>query len=112
MACNRCHDFFSGAAGEFIDIKIEVIKTSLLGDDLKEKVYISRSFLLSVRVFEPPFVIIEIETDDRLNVGALDGFENELTNILIIFFTYTETFHIENLNRRTVLDYLSEQTCH
>ena len=53
-----------------IDFKIEVLKTSLLRDELTEKLYIARYFLFSFRMLKPRSVTTEIEVDDGVNIGA------------------------------------------
>ena len=89
-----------------------MLKTSLLGDQLREKVYVTLSFLISVRVFKPRFVPTEVEVRDGVYAGAEESFENELTHALISVFTRTELLHIEHFDRRAVLDDLSEKTDH
>ena len=53
MVRNSRHNCLSGVAGEVIVTKSDVLESGLLGDELREKVSIPRSFLLRVRVLEP-----------------------------------------------------------
>ena len=70
MTFHFCQDLLSRAAGKEIFTKVEVLKTSLLRDELTKKFYIARSFLLSVRMFKPRWVTTEIEVGDVVNIGA------------------------------------------
>ena len=70
MICHFCHDCLCGATGEAIVTKIEVLKNSLLRDELTKKFYIARYFLFSVRMLKPRLVTTEIEVDDGVNIGA------------------------------------------
>ena len=60
MISDSCHDGLSGGASELIVTKIDLLETSLLGDKLRKKVYVSRSIflLLSVVIFLRLFVLI------------------------------------------------------
>ena len=67
-----------------------MLKTSLFGDQLREKVYVTLSFLSSVGVFKPRFIQTEVEVRDGVYAGAEESFENELTHALISVFIITE----------------------
>ena len=71
-----------------------MLKTSLLGDELDNKVYIALSFFLSVRVPEPRRVLTEVEFSDRVDAWTKKGFENDLTNVLIDIFIVAEIKHV------------------
>ena len=70
MAFDRCQDCLSGAAGEPIVTKIQVLEINLFGDELHEKYYTTRSLFISVRVIEPLFVATDIKVCDRVDVGV------------------------------------------
>ena len=59
MFCNPCHNCLSDSTGEDIVSKIEVLDTSLFGDDLRKKVDIAGYFPL-----EPLRIICEIKDSD------------------------------------------------
>ena len=85
---------------------------SLFGDELRQKVDIAGSFISCVRVLEPRRVATEIKIGNSVDVGAEKDFENQLTDIHFSVFIRTELVHVQNLDRRIVLDDLSEQTDH
>ena len=86
-----------------IVIKIEMLETSLLGDDLCEEFNIALSLL-----YEPWLVVLEIEISYGVDIWAKKGFENYLTYVLSFIFIWTEKCHVENLNGRIMLDNLSK----
>ena len=85
-----------------------MLKTSLLGDELREKVYVTLSFLFSVRVFKPWCIVTEIKVSDSIDVGAKESFENLLPHVLFIVFLTTEWIHVKNGDGRAALDDLSK----
>ena len=70
MACDRSQDWLSTAAAETIGTKTDVLPTSLLDDELNKKVYIYRSIIFSVMVFEPHYVVMKIEVGDWVDIRA------------------------------------------
>ena len=60
-----------------------MLETSLLGDQLREKVYVTLSFFSRVGVSKPRYIAFEVEVRDGVNVGAEKSFENKLTHALI-----------------------------
>ena len=89
-----------------------MLKTSLLGDELREKVNVTLSFFLSIKVFKPWWVATDIKVSDRIDVGAEESFENELPHVLYSVISTTEWIHIKNWKGRAALDDLSEKTDH
>ena len=89
-----------------------MLKTTLLGNERHEKVDVTLSFLVSVRVLKPRSVATKIEIRDRVNIGTEKRFENELTYILFSIPIPTEYSHIKNLYGRAALDDLSKKTDH
>ena len=87
-----------------------MLKTSLLGDELHEKVYITLSYLLSVWVFKPRFVASEVEFCDWLYVCTEKSFEDNLSYVLIFIFIVAEAIHVQNFDRRAILSDLTEKT--
>ena len=101
-------DCLGGIAGAVVLFKIDMLKTSLLGDQLREKVYVTLSFYSSFGVFKPWWVAAEIEVRDGIYTGVEESFDNELTHALTSVFVTTEAIHIKNFDRRAVVDDLPE----
>ena len=111
MLCDLCQDFIGGEVGEVVGINFDVLKTSLLGDKLHEKVYIMLSFCLSLRVCKPRLVASKIEFCDGFYVCTEKRFENDLTYVLISsIFIIAKAVHVQNFDRRAILHDLSEKT--
>ena len=89
-----------------------MLKTSLLSDELREKVYVTLSFLLSIRLLKPWRIGFKIEVSDGIYVGAEQSFENELPHVLYSVTISTECTHIKNGDWRAALNDLSEKTDH
>ena len=53
MVRNCCQDWLSGNAREVIAAKFEMFDTSLLRNDLHQKVYIILTFITRLTIFEP-----------------------------------------------------------
>ena len=70
MVCYPCQNFQCGDAREVIAAKIDVLETSLLRDELCEKVYVGTSFSFNVEIFKPGIVKSNIEICDRFDVRA------------------------------------------
>ena len=54
----------------------------MLGDDFSEKFDVTISFFsrISIPEPEPGLILFDIEIGDRVDVGALKGFQNGLTD--------------------------------
>ena len=105
------------AEGFVIVTKIDVLESGLLGNELREEVYVAGSFYLpqkrlGLRVWvpEPWIVTSEIEVGDGFNIGIEKGLENNLTDVLISVFIMTESQHVEHFDRRILLDDQPEKT--
>ena len=105
MVCDPCYNCLDGIAGEVIFAKIEVLETSLLGDELYKKVYVAK-------MKEPRWISSEVEISDGFDIGTEESFKNELSNVYISVSILTECIHIEKMERWIILDDLSEQTHH
>ena len=107
MGCEPCLNCLLCVVGELISVKIDFLKISQLGDELYKKANVSGSFLSRVRVIEPGPVAAKIKVSDWDDVRTEEGFEHELTDVLLSVSIKTELAHIENLDGRIVLDDLS-----
>ena len=83
-----------------------MLKTSLLGNELREKFYVTLSYLW----FKPWLVAIKTKVSYRIDVGAEDSFENVLSYVLYSISIMTEPIHIKNWDGRAALDDLTEKT--
>ena len=108
MVCYSWQDFISRVTGEVIPTKIYLLETSLLWDDLSKKVYVAKYFLVRLWVYEPRFILTEIEVLDWVNSGSKEAFKNELTNVLSLIPIITELLHIKNFDRRVIVEDLPE----
>ena len=99
MVSSTCQNLLSRDAGKgivviFITTKNDLLESSLFGNKLYEKIYITWSLPLWDRVLEPRFVTTEAEISNRVNVGTKQKFENELTDVLNSVIVPTEEIHI------------------
>ena len=96
--------------GKVISFKPDLLESSLLGDELHKKVYITWSLFSCARMFEPRTVITKIDNGNSINVGVKEDFENELPDVLIKVSVFTEFIHFEVWDWRVSLDDLSQQS--
>ena len=87
-----------------------MLKTSLLGDQLREKVYVTLSFLFSFGVSKPRIVHTEVEVRDGVYARAEESFENKLTHILFFSPFITECINVKHFYSWTFLDDLYAKT--
>ena len=94
VICNPCQDFLRSVSGQDIVTKIDFLKTSLLGDELSEKIYVTSSFLFWVRMMKPWAISVKIEVSDGVDVWAKKAFKNELTDFLFFISIVTKLCHV------------------
>ena len=70
----------------------------MLGDDFSEKFDVTISFFsrISIPEPEPGLILFDIEIGDRVDIGALKGFENKLTDDISLLLIITNLFKVEN----------------
>ena len=99
MVSSTCQNLLSRDAGKgivviFITTKTDLLESSLFGNKLYEKIYITWSLPLWGRVHEPRFVTTEVEINDRVDIGAKKEFENELADVFDSVIVTTEVTHL------------------
>ena len=94
MVCYPCQDCVSCITREEIVIKLDVLKSNLLGDELRKKVYVAGSFFSCIRMLEPRLVETKIEAVYGVDAGAEKAFENEFTDVLFSVTSLAECMHV------------------